>query len=718
MYQIHEALQQYFGYNQFRHNQEAIINHVLSGQDTMVLMPTGGGKSICYQLPAMVLPGITVVVSPLIALMKDQVDALRQNGIAAAFLNSSLSSEEQYTVFRQLRSGQVKLLYLAPERLVGDNRFMEWLQEMNVSLFAIDEAHCISQWGHDFRPEYLVLGQLKERFPQIPLIALTATADALTQKDIIERLQLKTYKLFEQSFNRPNIHYHVRPKKNHYDQLCDYLDGHPDDSGIIYCLSRASCEKLAEELSADGYSAAAYHAGLSREERERRQEQFLKDQTRIMVATIAFGMGINKSNVRFVVHADMPKNIEGYYQETGRAGRDGLHSEAILFYSAGDVFKLKNFVQVEGNAEQTRILQRKLDQMAALCTTRQCRRKYLLNYFNESAPDFCGSCDICLGEYETRDITVEAQKLLSAVVRLQESYGTNYVIDFVKGSKSVKPEHQAIKTYGVGSEHTKDQWKAYLDELLYQRLLQVSEGEYPVLQLNDQSVAILKGKQKVSFRLRKAEKKPQLDRESNGTTQHQELFQQLRQLRAGIAQEENVPPYVIFSDATLMELATYLPQTLSDMRTISGFGEVKLARYGSQFLRVVKDYCKEHQLESRVSQKQVRRQRQATAVRDKTTDTKKQSLELFQQGKSIDEIAELRSMASTTIEGHLAHFVYNGTLKINELVTEEKTETILQAIREAGGNMGLTPLKQKLGDRYSYGEIRLVTEHWRRLQEM
>ncbi len=715
MYKIHEALHQYFGYNQFRHNQEAIINHVLNGEDTVVLMPTGGGKSICYQLPALVLPGITVVVSPLIALMKDQVDALRQNGIAAAYLNSSLSTSEQYSVFQQLRTGQVKLLYLAPERLVGDNRFMEWLQEMNVSLFAIDEAHCISQWGHDFRPEYLVLGQLKERFPNIPLIALTATADALTQKDIIERLQLKSYKLFEQSFNRPNIHYYIKPKKNHYEQLCDYLDGHSEDSGIIYCLSRAGCEKIAADLAADGYSATAYHAGLSREERERRQEKFLKDEIRIMVATIAFGMGINKSNVRFVAHVDLPKNIEGYYQETGRAGRDGLHSEAILFYSAGDVFKLKNFVQVDGNAEQTRILQHKLDQMAALCTTRQCRRKYLLNYFNEPAADYCGSCDNCLGEYETQDITVEAQKILSAIVRLQENYGVNYVIDFIKGSKSVKPEHVELKTYGVGKEHTKEQWKAYLDELLYQHLIQQSEGEYPVLKLNDQSISILKGKQKVSFRLRKAEKKPQIAKET-GTTEHQELFQQLRQLRFQIAQDENVPPYVIFSDATLLELATYLPQTLSELHHISGFGEVKMARYGSDFMGVVKAYCKEHNLESRVSQKQVRRQRQ-TVTRDKTSDTKKLSLELFSEGKSVDEIAEARNMASTTIEGHLAHFVYNGTLKIEELITEEKKDTILKAIREAG-NIALTPLKQKLGDRYSYGEIRFVVEHWRRLQEM
>ncbi|MEO6329775.1 MAG: RecQ family ATP-dependent DNA helicase [Ginsengibacter sp.] len=354
-----------FGYDDYRHNQKEIIEHVLSGNNAVVLMPTGGGKSLCYQVPALCLDGVTIVVSPLIALMKDQVDALLVNGIKAAFLNSTLSTDEQSGISRQLRNNELKLLYLAPERLMGNAaRFIEFLKKINVSLFAIDEAHCISQWGHDFRPEYLILGQLKEAFPHIPLIALTATADSLTKNDIIEKLHLKTYQVFENSFNRPNIYYYVKPKRNYYNDLIDFLKEHKDDSGIIYCLSRASTERLAEDLKQDGFNAEAYHAGLEKNVREDRQNKFLKDDIKIIAATIAFGMGINKSNVRFVIHADLPKNIEGYYQETGRAGRDGLHSEAILFYGSGDVIKLKKFAEVEDNPGQTKVMLQKLDKMS------------------------------------------------------------------------------------------------------------------------------------------------------------------------------------------------------------------------------------------------------------------------------------------------------------------------------------------------------------------
>jgi ATP-dependent DNA helicase RecQ len=386
MINLRQALKKYFGYDQFRLNQQEVIEAVLHNEDVVLLMPTGGGKSICYQLPAMVLKGVTVVVSPLIALMKDQVDALTQNGISAAFLNSSMHSEAQQDVLRKLYKNELRLLYLAPERLLGENGLLKYLEKASISLFAIDEAHCISSWGHDFRPEYLLLGELKKRFPKTPLIALTATADAATKKDIIERLGLVKYRLFENSFNRPNIRYEVREKSKPYKQITDYLRRHPDDSGIIYCLSRSSVEKMAEELAVDGFSALPYHAGLDKIDREQNQERFLRDEVRVMVATIAFGMGINKSNVRFVIHSDMPKNMEGYYQETGRAGRDGLNSEAILLYGPGDAFKLRHFATVEGNPEQSKLMLRKLDEIVAFCETRQCRRKFLLNYFNEEAP--------------------------------------------------------------------------------------------------------------------------------------------------------------------------------------------------------------------------------------------------------------------------------------------------------------------------------------------
>ena len=403
MKNIHEILQHHFGYKAFRLNQQAVIENVLAKKDAVVLMPTGGGKSLCYQVPALAMDGLTVVVSPLIALMKDQVDALRLSGVAAAFLNSTQSSFEQATITQQIRDNQLKLLYVAPERLIGPNGMFSFLKQINVSLFAIDEAHCISHWGHDFRPEYVELGQLKTVFPLVPVIALTATADKLTKKDIIDKLALVSYTVFENSFNRPNISYFIQPKKNHFEALVKYITQHKEDSGIIYCLSRASTESLAEKLQQQGFDAAAYHAGLERNLREKRQEQFLRDDLKIIVATIAFGMGINKSNVRYVVHADLPKNIEGYYQETGRAGRDGLPSEAILFYSNADVFKLKNFAKIEGNPAQSNIMLKKLDQMAALCETSICRRKYLLNYFDEVAPDYCGNCDTCLGEKKRSD---------------------------------------------------------------------------------------------------------------------------------------------------------------------------------------------------------------------------------------------------------------------------------------------------------------------------
>ncbi|MEO7765764.1 MAG: DNA helicase RecQ, partial [Ferruginibacter sp.] len=556
MIDIRQTLRQYFGYNEFRHNQQEIIENVLAKNDSIVLMPTGGGKSLCYQVPALMFDGITIVVSPLIALMKDQVDALKLNGIAAAFLNSSQSTFQQAEIIQRLKNGQLKLLYVAPERLLGQNSLLTYLKDINVSLFAIDEAHCISHWGHDFRPEYLVLGQLKKQFPGVPVIALTATADKLTREDIIQKLELTKYTVFENSFNRPNIGYFIRQKKNYLPQLLEYLHAHKDDSGIIYCLSRSSTEKLAEDLCDKGYAAAAYHAGLDRDIKEDNQERFLRDEIKIIVATIAFGMGIDKSNVRFVVHVDLPKNIEGYYQETGRAGRDGLPSEAVLFYSAADVFKLKNFATIEGNAAQSKVMLKKLDQMAALCSTRQCRRQYLLNYFDEAAPAFCGNCDVCLSDEEKADATIEAQKLLSAVSRLNGRFGINYVIDFLRGSSTIKTEHQTIKTFGVGKDLSKDQWKQYIREMLRLQYLQQSEGEYPVLQLNEKSMEILKGEIKVSLVKSITASKEATAGSYINSGVYKGLLTILKAVRYELAKEENVAAFQVFSDATLVEMST------------------------------------------------------------------------------------------------------------------------------------------------------------------
>ncbi len=716
MYTIQQTLQQYFGYNSFRHNQEEIIDNVLAKKDSVVLMPTGGGKSLCYQIPALMLEGVTVVVSPLIALMKDQVDALKLNGVAAAFLNSSQSGAEQSAIMEQLKSGRLKLLYVAPERLLGQHNLLNYLKTINLSLFAIDEAHCISHWGHDFRPEYLVLGQLKKQFPQVPIIALTATADSLTKKDIIQKLELTDYTVYENSFNRPNISYYVKEKRNYFKQLTSFLEEHKEDSGIIYCLSRSSTEKLAEELRDEGYAAIAYHAGLDKGIREKNQDSFLKDEIKIVVATIAFGMGINKSNVRFVVHVDLPKNIEGYYQETGRAGRDGLPSEAILFYSAADVFKLKNFARVEGNEAQSKVMLKKLDQMAAFCETRQCRRKYLLNYFDEPAANFCGSCDVCLSQEEKTDATIEAQKLLSAVTRLQGKFGINYVIDFLRGSSTTKTEHQSIKTFGIGKDISKDQWKIYVKDMLQLGYLQQSDTEYPVLQLNDTSKKILRGEMKVMLVKSISVNKDLVQKNTVAETVNTGLFTKLKAIRYDLAKEENVAAFQVFSDATLVELATYLPLTNSSLAKISGFGAVKLERYGHYFLDAIIDYCRANQLTTKMDSKQPKRQRKSPAV-EKTNDTKKQSLQLFQLGRSVDEIAFERGISTGTVEGHLAHFIFSGELKINEIVNAEKLKIITKAIEENYNNMAIAPIKQKLGEGYSYGEITAVMNYIRRMAE-
>src|SRR5829696_1618861 len=427
-----EILKHSFGYDSFRLHQQSAIEAVLRGKDVVVLMPTGGGKSLCYQIPAMMGDGLTLVVSPLIALMKDQVDALRANGVAAAFLNSTQTGAEQVEVFRAVRSGELKLLYVAPERLLqSGDQFVEFLRTIKVSLFAIDEAHCVSSWGHDFRPEYRQLARLKREFPDTPLIALTATADHLVRNDIVKSLGIDSAEVLVSSFNRPNISYTIEPKRNSYERLLQYLEKRKDESGIIYCLSRNSVANLAEDLRDAGYSALPYHAGLDKETRERHQESFLNDETKIIVATIAFGMGIDKSNVRFVVHMDLPKNIESYYQETGRAGRDGLPSEAVLFFSRADIVKLKGFAEVEGDSAQSKVMLKKLDKMGEFGDLKTCRRRFLLEYFSEETTEDCGNCDNCNTSFEKFDGTIVAQKALSAVARTGQRFGLNYLIDFL-----------------------------------------------------------------------------------------------------------------------------------------------------------------------------------------------------------------------------------------------------------------------------------------------
>ena len=702
-----EILRDQFGYASFRLEQEAIINAVLQKKDTFVLMPTGGGKSLCYQIPALVFDGLTVVISPLIALMKDQVDALRVNGIEAAYLNSTQNYHEQEEILERVRSKRIKLLYLAPE-----SNYIKRLSTFDVSLIAIDEAHCISHWGHDFRPEYLVLSQLKRSMPHVPVIALTATADHLTQKDILEKLELNNPTTFLSSFNRPNICYTVEPKQNSFEKLLTFLESRKDESGIVYCLSRTSTERIANDLKKEGFDALPYHAGLTKEIRARHQEMFLRDETKIMVATIAFGMGIDKSNVRYVVHMDLPKNIESYYQETGRAGRDGLESEALLFYSYADVSKMKKFVAIDDNPEQTKIYLRKLDQMANYGDLSSCRRKYLLNYFDESTTDYCGHCDVCLTRVEVVDGTIAAQKVLSAVARMNERFGAGYIIDLLRGSNSAKiqEEHKQLKTFGIGADKSKEEWTAIIRELLSQHYLTKSDGIYPVLQLTQKSEAVLKGQEKVMLAKPKERvviSMPKADYEID-------LFKQLKEKRTYIAREENIPAYIVLSDSTLMEIATYLPHNKEEFKKISGFGEVKIEKYGKLFWDVVADYCTAHNLQSRINLKSPKRIRKERPERE--TDTKQQSFEMFKLGNSIEKIAEQRELSKVTIEGHLAFYIQQGALDIERMMDASKIPTIQKAIEQIGGK-ALSPIKEKLGDAYSFGEIRMVMAYLERVKK-
>ena len=710
-----EILKSRFGYDSFRMSQEAAIETVLAGRDAVVLMPTGGGKSLCYQIPALMLDGLTVVISPLIALMKDQVDALQNNGVAAAFLNSTQTTEQQAEVFRQVRSGTLKLLYVAPERLLqSGDQFIDFLKSVRVSLFAIDEAHCISSWGHDFRPEYMQLSKLKRYFPNVPLIALTATADKLVRQDIIERLNVKNARLFLSSFNRPNIFYAVEPKRNSYAQLLDYLEKRPDESGIIYCLSRNSVDNLAADLRGEGFNALAYHAGLDKHTRDKHQELFLKDEVKIIVATIAFGMGIDKSNVRFVVHLDLPKNIESYYQETGRAGRDGLNSEALLFFSWGDVIKLKGFAAVDGNHKQTEIMLNKLNLMGKFGELKTCRRRFLLNYFSEDLTEDCGHCDNCNTTFEKFDGTIIAQKALSAVYRTGERFGLSYLIDFLRGSqaKTIRDEHKNLKTYGVGQDISKDNWFDYFKDLINQGFLAQTEGQYPTIVLTEKSRDVLKGNVAVELiKVTIKEDKKSLLASAAGSHEYfKDLLEDLKRIRTAFAKRENVPPYVIFSDATLVELATYLPHNEAEMRQISGVGDLKLERYAADFLREIKNYCTKRALESRINLKSPKRERgKSRTKRDANgKDTYQISLEMFQSGLSVAEIAGAREISQNTVEMHLIRFIPTGEVNLAQIVPDNKIKTITNALLKFSETGALAPVKEFLGEDYSYTEIRAV----------
>ncbi|MFI4918702.1 MAG: DNA helicase RecQ [Legionellales bacterium] len=587
------VLKDYFGFDSFRAPQEEIINDVIAGHDVLVLMPTGGGKSLCYQIPSLVRPGVGIVVSPLIALMEDQVTALKLQGIRAAHYNSSLNSSEARQVLAQLHNDELDLLYVAPERLLSSS-FLERLSECHIALFAIDEAHCVSQWGHDFRPEYAALGLLKTHFPEIPIIALTATADKQTRQDIVVKLKYAPKK-YVASFNRPNIHYKVVPKTNAAKQLNQFLQSETQQSGIVYCGTRTGVEKLAEKLQEMGFKARAYHAGLPHSERREVQNLFRHDRIDIVVATIAFGMGIDKPNVRFVVHHDLPKNIEGYYQETGRAGRDGLPAQALLLYNAADCARLRSWIADTAHDEQRRIETSKLNHMLAFAEASHCRRQILLRYFDEPCDTACSYCDVCDSPPVKADATVEAQKLLSCIYRLRQSYGMIHTIDVLRGSVSDKIKqagHDRLSTFGIGKDKSVHYWRQLTWQLIHQDYCLQDISHFNVLKLTPKAIPLLKGEEQIELTIPNNDltgtKKKSKERSTIKPTSSP-LFELLRTLRRKLADEENKPPFMIFSDATLHEMTQAKPQTTDELLAVSGVGQHKLTHYGHHFLKAIKE---------------------------------------------------------------------------------------------------------------------------------
>jgi len=594
MNSIHDTLHQVFGLHEFRPFQQDIIEQVVAGGDAFVLMPTGGGKSLCYQLPALHRAGLGIVVSPLISLMKDQVDALLANGVRAAMYNSNLEAEEARSVLRRLHNGELDLLYVAPERMMRPD-FIISLEHIPLALIAIDEAHCVSQWGHDFRPEYAALGELRQFFPEVPLIALTATADPQTRDDIVNVLGLHNARLFTTSFDRPNIHYTVLEKHRPQSQLSRFLSGQTNHSGIVYALSRKRVEEITGFLNDRGYSAAAYHAGLSAQTRKDVQERFIRDDVSIVVATVAFGMGIDKPNVRFVVHYDLPRHLEGYYQETGRAGRDGLPAEALLLFGTQDVATARYHLDQNGNDNQRRIDSHKLNSMVGFAESLTCRRRVLLGYLGEQRETDCGNCDICLDPPEQYDATEAARKVLSCVYRVGQSFGVKHVVDVLRGADNErirKFDHDRLTTYGIGLEHSSAEWLSIVRQLIHRGYLIQDIATFSVLKLTPRALKLLRAEETLQLARPRLEEKLKKKKKKSGpiadlSEDDLRLFETLREIRKQLASEQGVPPYVIFGDVALVEMSRERPSNEDEFLEINGVGQVKLERHGAVFLEAI-----------------------------------------------------------------------------------------------------------------------------------
>ena len=684
------TLKTYFGYDSFRDQQQAIIESVLSKKDNIVIMPTGGGKSICFQLPALLFEGVTLVISPLIALMKDQVDGLKANGIAADFYNSSQEKFEQEGIFEKVFNKEIKLLYVAPESL---SLLENILSETYISFVAIDEAHCISSWGHDFRPSYQQLGFLKQQLPNTPIIALTATADKATRKDILKQLNIPKATQFLSSFDRKNIALEVRPANDRVLQIIKFINKKPNEAGIIYCLSRKSTEQLAEKLKQNGINATAYHAGLNFLQRTKAQENFIYDKTQVVCATIAFGMGIDKSNVRWVIHYNMPKNIEGYYQEIGRCGRDGMDAKAILFHSYSDVIQLRKFMSGASN-EDVQIA--KLERMKQFSEATTCRRKILLSYFGELLSENCGNCDVCKNPPQFFNGTIIAQKALSVIFRLNETEATGTVIDVLRGAHNatiLDKGYDKLKSHGVGSEISWRDWQQYIIQLINQGYCEIAFHKNNALRLTEFSKKVLFENEVVNLtRAVDVQEQQVITKEQKvAKVKKDTLFERLRKLRHQIALDENIPAYLVFSDATLKAMERARPMCESDLLEISGVGQRKLEVYGDEFIAEILSFVGEKKLKK------------------KKKDTNLVTYELYKEGLSIDEIAEKRDLKSTTIFSHLAKLYTDGKdIDIYNFVTNEEVEKVRKAKDELENPPALKPYFDHLNGEIEYFKIRLA----------
>ncbi|MFT7559958.1 MAG: ATP-dependent DNA helicase RecQ [Flavobacteriales bacterium] len=688
-----DVLHATFGFQEFRGLQQDIVNEVCAGGDALVIMPTGAGKSLCYQVPALCRAGTAIVVSPLIALMQDQVESLEQNNVRAAFLNSTLSSESIYQIEQQLQYGELDLLYMAPERLLQE-RSLNLLERCNIALFAIDEAHCVSQWGHDFRPEYQQLSLLAQRFPNTPRLALTATADGATQKEIIQQLQLHDAKAFISGFDRPNIRYHIRAStKQAKEQLHRFLQNdHPNDAGIVYCLSRKKVEATAQWLCEKGFNALPYHAGLDAKVRETNQRRFLMEEKIIIVATIAFGMGIDKPDVRFVAHLDIPKSIEAYYQETGRAGRDGDAANAWMCFSLQGVIMLRKMLEDSQAAEQQKRVERiKLDAMLGLCESAGCRREVLLEYFGDEQKQPCGNCDNCLNPPETWDGTLAAQKALSTIYRTEQRFGVNYLIDVLIGKSTERNEnfgHTKLAVFGLGKDFSADQWRSIYRQLIAAAYAQVDIEGYGALHLTEKSRPILRGESTLT--LRHEAKTETIERHKSTKKGEGRLWEALRACRMQLAKEHSLPPYVIFHDATLMSMSELKPDTLQQLSRINGVGAAKLDKYGEQFLSVIRENAQEGNEESSYLA----------------------TLQHRLSGHNLEDIADLRDLSLPTVYSHIARAIEENRITLAQAVYlhQEDIDVIHNAVNlhYDFDNPKLKPIHDALDGEYSYELLRCV----------